>query len=78
MIEKKMSGPCIVTLPPSKTCTTGTRLQTLQVTIVEDDSITRVLQKGTVSNDVAQVIAKGAKAVWTVTGGVAEAAAKEQ
>ena len=38
MMEKIMSDPCTVTIPPSKTCTTGTRSQSLWVSIIEDDA----------------------------------------
>ena len=38
MMEKIMSDPCTITIPPSKTCTTGTRSQSLWVSIIEDDA----------------------------------------
>ena len=42
-MEKMRSDPRTVTIPPSKTCTTRTRLQSLWVSIVEDDPTTGVL-----------------------------------
>ena len=63
MTEKRRSLPCIVTLPPLKTCTTGARSESLQISLVEGDNVSRV-------------IAKGTKSVWTVAGGVAKAVAK--
>ena len=75
-IEKMISLPHTVTLPPSKTCTTSTRLQSLWISIVEDDTTAGVLREGTVRNNMSQVVAKSTKLVWTVVGGVAEAATK--
>ena len=43
IMEKIMSNPHTITIPPLKTCTTGTRLQSLWVSIVEDDPTTGVL-----------------------------------
>ena len=76
MIEKRRLLPCIVTLPPSKTCTTGARSESLRIPLVEDDPTAGVLREGTVCNNVSPVVAKGAKLVWTVAGGVAKAVAK--
>ena len=78
MIEKRMSLPRTVTLPPSKTCTTGTRLEPLWISLIEDNTTAGVLREGTVCDNVSWVVAKGTKLVWTVMGGVAEVAAKEQ
>ena len=76
MIENRIPLPHTVTLPPSKTCTTGTRLESLWISILEDNTATGVLREGTVCDNVSQVIEKGTKSVWTVVGGVAKAAAK--
>ena len=76
MIEKKRLSLCTITLPPSKTCTTGTRLDSLWVSIVEDDTTAGVLWEGAIHNDMSWVIAKGTESVWTVVGSVAEVAAK--
>ena len=69
MIEKRRSLPRIITLPPSKTCTTSARLESLRISLVEDDPTAGVLREGTICDNVPQVIAQGAKLVWTVAGG---------
>ena len=74
--KKRRSWPRTVTIPPSKTCTTGASSDPLRVTIVEDDPAARVLREGTVGDDVTRVIAKGAASVWTITGEMSEVAAK--
>ena len=71
MMEKIRSSPCTVTIPPLKTCTSGTRLQSLWVSVVEDDTATGVLREGAVCDDMTGVIAKGTELIWTVAGGVA-------
>ena len=71
-----MLAPRIVTLPPSKTCTTGTRSDSVQVSVVENDSTAGVLREGTVSNDMSWVVAKDTESVWTIAGEVAEVVAK--
>ena len=76
MTEKRRSLPCIVTLPPLKTCTTGARSESLRISLVEDDPAAGVLREGAICDNVSRVIAKGTKSVWTVVGGVAEAAAR--
>ena len=77
-MEKMRSVPRTVTIPPSRTCTTSARSKSLRIPIVEDNTATGVLGEWTVGDDVSQAIAKGTEAVWTIVGGVAEAAAKEQ
>ena len=76
IMEKIRSDPHTVTIPPSKTCTTSTRLQSLRISVVKDDTAAGVLREGTVCDNVSWVIAKGAKSVWTDAGNVAEVAAK--
>ena len=76
MMEKIRSGPHTITIPPSKTCTTGARSDSLWVSIIEDDTTTGVLGEGTIRDDVSWVIAEGTKAVWTVVRGVAKAMTK--
>ena len=76
IMEKMRSDPHTVTIPPLKTCTTGTRLQSLRVSIVEDDTTTGVLQEGTVCDDVSWVIAKSAELVQAEVWGMTEAVAK--
>ena len=70
-MEKTRSNPHTVTIPPSKTCTTGARSKPLWVSIIEDDTTTGVLRERTVSNDMSWVVAKGTEAVWTIGGNVA-------
>ena len=60
----------------SDPCTTGTRLQSLQISVVEDDPTTRVLGEGTVGDDMSRVIAKSTEVVWTEVRGVTEVVAK--
>ena len=76
IMEKIMSNPHTITIPPLKTCTTGTRLQSLWVSVVEDDPTTGVLQEGTVSDNMSWVIAKGTEAVRTEAWGMTEVVAK--
>ena len=76
IIDKIMTNPHTVTIPPSKTCTTGTRSQSLWVSIIEDDPATGVLQEGTVGNNMSWVVAKGTETVWAEARGVTEAVAK--
>ena len=75
-LEKIRSNPCTVTIPPSKTCTSGTKLQSLWISIVEDDTITGVFREGTICDDMTWVVVEGTEVVWTVAGGVAKLAAK--
>ena len=76
MMEKIRSSPRTVTIPPLKTCTSSTRLQSLWVSVVEDDTTTGFLREGAVCDDMTGVIAKGTELIWTVAGGVAKAVAK--
>ena len=76
MMEKIRSGPHTVTIPPSKTCTTGARSDSLWVSIIEDDTVTGVLGEGTIRDNMSWVIAEGTKAVWTVAGSVAKVTTK--
>ena len=66
MIAKGGSNLCIVTLPPSKTCTTRTKSDTLWVPLIEDNPLAGVLQEWTVSDDMSWVITEGTEIVWTV------------
>ena len=75
-MEKTRFDPHTVTIPPSKTCTTGARSKPLRVSIIEDDATTGVLGERTVSNDMSWVVAKGAEVVWSIVGNMAKAAAK--
>ena len=71
--EKMSLRPRTVTIPPSKTCTTGTTSKSLRVSLVEDNSRTRVLCKRTVDEKVIGSIAEGAMSIGTVAGQVGEA-----
>ena len=75
-MEKIKSSPCTVTIPPSKTCTTGVRSKPLWVSVIEDDPTAWVLREGTVCNDMSRVIAEGTNSVQTEVGGVAKTVAK--
>ena len=75
-MEKISPCPCTITIPSSKTCTTGTTSESLRVSLIEDDSRSRVLCKGTVLEDVVGVVAQGATSIWTVAGQVGKLATK--
>ena len=76
MIEKRRFGLCTVTIPPSQTCTSGTRLQSLRVPLIEDNSLAGVLGERTVANDMSWVIAEGASSIWADAREMAKASAK--
>ena len=76
MIEKRMSLPHTITLPHLKTCTTGTKLESLWVSFIEDNTATGVLGKGAVHDNMSWVVTKGTEMVWTIAGGVVEVVAK--
>ena len=66
-MEKERFSPCTVTIPPLKSCTTGTAdSKPLWISLVEDDPLAGVLGEGTVSDNVSWVITEGTKTVWTV------------
>ena len=75
-MEKRMSLPCTITLPPLKACTTGARLEPLWISLIEDNPTAGVLREGAVCDNMSQVVTKGAVSVWTVMGGVAEGVTK--
>ena len=68
--EKISPRPRTVTIPPSKTCTTGTTSKPLWVTLVEDDTLARVLRKRTVDEKVIRGVTEGAATIGTVAGQV--------
>ena len=76
MTEKRILPPHTITLPPSKTCTTGARSESLRVSLVEDNPTAGVLREGAVCNNMSWVVAEGAKLVQTEVRGVTEAVAK--
>ena len=76
IMEKMRSDPHTITIPRLKTCTTRTRLPSLWISIVKDDTAAGVLREWTVCNNMSWVVAKGAKPVQTDTRDVAEVVAK--
>ena len=76
MIENRRFGLRTITIPPSQTCTSGTRLQSLRVPLVEDNSLAGILRERTVANDMSWVIAESAPSIWTDAREMAEASAK--
>ena len=76
MIEKRRFGLCTVTIPPSKTRTSGMRSQSLRVPLVEDNPLAGALGERTVANDMSWVIAEGASLIWADAQEMAEASAK--
>ena len=71
-MEKMSPQPHTVTVPPSKTCTTGTTSKPLRVSLIEDDTQTRILCKRTVDEKVIRGITEGAMTIRTVAGQVGE------
>ena len=61
-----------VTIPPSKTCTTGTTSKSLRVPLIEDDPRAWVLRKRTVDKKVVGSVTEGASSVGTIAGQVGE------
>ena len=76
MIEKMRLGPCTVTIPPLKICTSGTKSQPLWISLIKDNPLAGVLREGAVANDVSQIITEGTSSVWTDVGEVTEVSAK--
>ena len=74
--REKGLPPYIITLPSLKICTTSTKLKSLRISVIEDNTTARVPREGTVSDDMSQVITQGIASVWAIVGEVAEAAAK--
>ena len=75
-IERKRPRPRTVTIPPSKTCTTGTTSEPLRVPLIEDDSWAWVLRERTVDKKVIGSVTEGASSIGTVTGQVGETSTK--
>ena len=73
--EKIRPRPRTVTIPPSKTCTTGTTSKPLWVSVIEDDARAWVLCKRAVDKKVIGGVTEGALAIGTVTGQMGKAAA---
>ena len=70
--ERKSPRPHTVTIPPSKTCTTGTISEPLRIPVVEDDTRTQVLHKRTVDEKVIGGVTEGKVSIGTVAGQVGE------
>ena len=70
--EKMSPRPRSVTIPPSKTCTTGTTSKPLWVSLIEDDTRTRVLHKRTVDEKVVRGVTEGVATIGTGVGQVGE------
>ena len=73
--ERKSPRPRTVTIPPSKTCTTGTVSEPLRIPVIEDDTQTWVLRERTVDKKVIRGITKGAVSIGTIAGQVGETSA---
>ena len=69
-MERKRPRPRTVTIPPSKTCTTGTTSEPLRIPIVEDDPWARVLHERTVDEKVIGGVAEVAALIRTIVGQV--------
>ena len=65
MIEKRRSGFCTVTIPPSKTHTSGMKSQSLRVSVIEDNPLAGVLRERTVADDMSWIVTEGTLSVWT-------------
>ena len=74
--EKMRLGSHTVTIPPSKSCTSGTNSQSLWIPLVKDNPLAGVFREGAVSDDMSRVVTKGASSVWTDTRKVTEVLAK--
>ena len=70
--ERKSPRPHTITIPPSKTCTTGTAPESLRISIIEDDTRTRVLRERTVNEKVIGGATEGAVSIGIVAGQVGE------
>ena len=75
-MERKSPRPRTVTIPPSKTCTTGTTSKSLGVSVIENDTQAWVLRKRTVNEKVIGGVAEGTTAIGTVTGQVGKTSAE--
>ena len=76
MIEKMRLGPCTITIPPSKICTSGTKSQHLWISLVKDNPLAGVLRERAVTDNVSWIVTEGASSVQTDVGEVTEASAK--
>ena len=72
MMERISPRPRTITIPPSKTCTTGTTSKSLGIPVVEDDTWAWVLCKRTVDKKVIGGVTEGAASIRTVADQVGE------
>ena len=72
MMERISPRPRTVTIPPSKTCTTGTTSKSLGIPVVEDDTWAWVLCKRTVDEKVIGGVTEGTASIRTVADQVGE------
>ena len=68
IMERISPRPHTITIPPSKTCTTGTTSKSLGISAVEDDARARVLHKRTVDKKVIGGITEGATSIRAIAG----------
>ena len=71
-MERTSLRPRTITIPPSKTCTTGTTLKSLGIPVIEDDTGAGVLRKRTVDEKMIRSITEGTLSIGTVPGQVSE------
>ena len=71
-MERISPQPCTVTIPPSKTCTTGTTSKPLRISVIKDDTWAWVLCKRTVDEKMIGGVTEGAMLIGTVAGQVGE------
>ena len=76
IMERISPRPRTVTIPPSKTCTTGTTSKSLGIPIVEDDTWAGVLRKRTVDEKVVGSVTEGAMSIGAIAGQVGEMSAE--
>ena len=75
-MQRMSPCPHTITIPPSKTCTSRTTSKSLRIPLVEDDPLTGVLAKQTVSEVVSWIVTEGTPSIWAVTAEMAEMPAK--
>ena len=75
-MEKTSPRPCTVTIPPLKTCITGTTSKSLGISIVEDDAQAWVLRKRIVDEKVIGGVTEGTMLIGAIPGQMGEAAAE--
>ena len=71
-MERTSPRPLTITIPPLKTCTTGTTSKPLGIPVVEDDARAGVLHKRTVDKKVIGSVTEDASSIRAVAGQVGE------